>query len=104
VVRYYYEIQPHRPQGQKHRYHARFLLPKTRLHRSVSNQLRINNNDGSLRIVYVHISDGQYLKLCLNGSNPRDFNDQTDLGVRHIYFTVEDIQKTYSLIKTPNSV
>jgi catechol 2,3-dioxygenase-like lactoylglutathione lyase family enzyme len=45
--------------------------------------------------VYVHISDGQYLELCLNGSNPRDFNDQTDLGVRHICFTVEDIQKTY---------
>lgn len=56
---------------------------------------RINNDDGSLRIVYVHISDGQYLELCLNGSNPREFDDQTDLGVRHICFTVEDIQKTY---------
>jgi len=56
---------------------------------------RINNDDGSLRIVYVHISDGQYLELCLNGSNPRSFDDQNDLGVRHICFTVDDIKSTY---------
>ena len=28
---------------------------------------RINNDNGSLRIVYIHISVGQYLELCLGG-------------------------------------
>jgi len=55
---------------------------------------RIHNDDGSLRIVYLHISDGQYLELCLGGSNRPKFDDQNDLGVRHICFVVDDIQKT----------
>ena len=54
----------------------------------------ILNDDGTLRIVYIHISDGQYLELCLNGAKRPDFDDQTDMGVRHICFTVADIQAT----------
>jgi len=52
---------------------------------------RINNDDGSLRIVYVHISEGQYLELCLGGDERIDFDDQKSLGVRHVSFTVEDL-------------
>ncbi len=55
---------------------------------------RINNDDGSLRIVYIHISEGQYLELCLNGSNRPSFDDQSDLGFRHICFTVDNIHQT----------
>jgi len=55
---------------------------------------RIFNEDGSLRIVYVHISDGQYIELCLLGIDKPDFDDQTSLGFRHICFTVDDITKT----------
>jgi lactoylglutathione lyase len=54
---------------------------------------RINNDDGSLRIVYLHISDGQYLELCLGGDKRLDFDDQKSLGVRHISFTVDDLQE-----------
>jgi catechol 2,3-dioxygenase-like lactoylglutathione lyase family enzyme len=54
---------------------------------------RINNDDGSLRIVYLHISDGQYLELCLGGDARPGFDDQKSLGVRHISFTVEDLAK-----------
>lgn len=56
----------------------------------------ILNDDGSLRIVYLHISDGQYLELCLNGSKRPPFDDQKDMGVRHICFTVDDIHVTRS--------
>ena len=53
---------------------------------------RIKNDDGSLRIVYVHISDGQYLELCLGGEGDRtSFDDLINIGVRHISFTVEDL-------------
>lgn len=52
---------------------------------------RINNDDGSLRIVYVHISDGQYLELCLGGDERKEFDDLKSLGFRHINFTVTDI-------------
>lgn len=54
---------------------------------------RILNDDGSLRIVYVHISEGQYLELCLGGDKRVDFDDKKTLGVRHICFTVDDISK-----------
>ena len=54
---------------------------------------RINNDDGSLRIVYLHIYDGQYLELCLGGDKRADFDDSKSIGVRHISFTVEDLVK-----------
>lgn len=55
---------------------------------------RIMNDDGSLRIVYLHISDGQYLELCLGGDKRPKFDDSKSLGLRHIAFTVEDLAKT----------
>lgn len=55
---------------------------------------RINNDDGSLRIVYVHISEGQYLELCLGGEEKSSFDDSKSVGLRHISFTVEDLVKT----------
>lgn len=55
---------------------------------------RINNDDGSLRIVYLHISQGQYLELCLGGTDIKSFDDQKSLGVRHICFTVSDLKAT----------
>lgn len=54
---------------------------------------RINNDDGSLRIVFVHISEGQYLELCLGGEVKPNFDDQKSLGIRHISFTVDDVAK-----------
>ncbi len=55
---------------------------------------KITNDNGSLRIVYVHISDGQYLELCLGGEGEKPvFDDLTNIGVRHISFTVENIEK-----------
>ena len=55
---------------------------------------RITNDDGSLRIVYVHIADGQYLELCLGGKGERPgFDDSKTLGVRHISFTIDDLEK-----------
>jgi lactoylglutathione lyase len=59
---------------------------------------RINNDDGTLRIVYIHISEGQYLELCLNGRNRPKFNDQQDLGFRHICFRVDDIYATREIL------
>lgn len=55
---------------------------------------RIMNDDGSLRIVYLHISEGQYFELCLGGEARPDFDDSKSLGLRHIAFTVEDLSKT----------
>lgn len=55
---------------------------------------RINNDDGSLRIVYLHISDGQFVELCLGGDGKPEFDDKTSLGFRHISFTVDNINKT----------
>lgn len=55
---------------------------------------RIMNNDGTPRIVYLHISNGQYLELCLGGSDTPDFDDKKSVGVRHFCFTVDDIRKT----------
>ncbi len=55
---------------------------------------RIMNDDGSLRIVYLHISEKQYLELCLGGEDSLNFDDQKNLGVRHISFTVEDLKKS----------
>lgn len=57
---------------------------------------RIFNDDGSLRIVYVHISDGQYLELCLGGEDRLAFDDAKNLGHRHMAFVVEDLAKTKS--------
>lgn len=54
---------------------------------------RINNDDGSLRIVYLHISVGQYLEICLGGESKSEFDDQKSIGVRHLCFTVEDLEK-----------
>src|SRR3990172_2768660 len=54
---------------------------------------RIENEDGSLRIVYLHISERQYLELCLGGEERVEFDDQKSLGVRHISFTVDDLKK-----------
>lgn len=55
---------------------------------------RIMNDDGTLRIVYLHISEGQYLELCLGGETRPDFSDAKSLGLRHIAFTVDDLAKT----------
>src|SRR3989344_2366246 len=55
---------------------------------------RINNDDGSLRIVYLHISEGQYLELCLGGEEKPSFDDSKSVGVRHISFTVDDLAKS----------
>lgn len=55
---------------------------------------KILNDDGSLRIVYVHISDGQYIELCTNGEAKPAFDDKKDLGMRHFCFTVDDIEQT----------
>lgn len=55
---------------------------------------RINNDDGSLRIVYLHISDKQYLELCLGGDIRPEFDDLKSLGTRHICFTVDDIDQS----------
>ena len=58
-----------------------------------SEAFRINNDDGSLRIVYVHISDNQFLELCLGGQNKSVFDDLYSVGTRHICFTVDDLEK-----------
>jgi lactoylglutathione lyase len=55
---------------------------------------RITNDDGSLRIVFLHISERQYLELCLGGDKKPDFDDAKSLGVRHISFAVEDLANT----------
>ncbi len=55
---------------------------------------RITNEDGSLRIVYLHISEGQYLELCLGGGDRPQFDDKVSLGFRHLALTVNDITKT----------
>lgn len=55
---------------------------------------RINNIDGSLRIVYLHVSEGQYLELCLGGDERPVFDDGKNIGVRHISFTVDDLINT----------
>lgn len=55
---------------------------------------RIKNDDGSLRIVYLHISDGQYLELCLGGDRRPNFDDKKSVGVRHIAFTVENLERS----------
>lgn len=61
---------------------------------------RILNDDGSLRIVYIHISEGQYLELCLQGIDRPPFDDQESIGFRHFCFTVNDIHSTrVNLIK-----
>ena len=57
---------------------------------------RIKNDDGSLRIVYLHISDKQYLELCLGGEDRLEFDDTKSVGVRHICFAVEDLAKAKS--------
>lgn len=53
---------------------------------------RIKNDDGSLRIVFLHIAEKQYLELCLGGDARSDFDDTKTLGVRHISFTVDNIE------------
>lgn len=55
---------------------------------------KILNDDGSIRIVYVHISDGQYLELCLGGEDRPEFDDQKSVGLRHIAFTVDNLEET----------
>jgi lactoylglutathione lyase len=55
---------------------------------------RIMNDDGTLRIVYLHISDGQYLELFLGGEERPTFDDKKSVGARHICFAVDDIEKT----------
>lgn len=55
---------------------------------------RILNEDGSLRIVYLHISEGQYFELCLGGDVRPEFDDAKSLGLRHVAFTVSDIANT----------
>jgi len=55
---------------------------------------RINNDDGSLRLVYINISDDQYLEICTGGESRPEFNDKKDLGFRHICFYCDDIKKT----------
>lgn len=55
---------------------------------------RINNDDGTLRLVYINISDDQYLEICTDGENRPEFDDKKDLGFRHICFYCDDIVKT----------
>lgn len=55
---------------------------------------QIKNEDGSLRIIYLHISEKQYLELCLGGDSRPEFDDQKNLGFRHICFIVENLKKT----------
>ncbi len=55
---------------------------------------RISNTDGSLRIVYLHISEKQYVELCLGGDEKPLFDDTKDVGVRHICFTVENLTES----------
>jgi len=55
---------------------------------------RIFNDDGSVRIIYLHISNGQYLELCLGGQKPFVRDDKENLGVRHVCFIVDDLKKT----------
>jgi lactoylglutathione lyase len=55
---------------------------------------RIFNDDDSLRIIYIHISEGQYLELCLNGNERPNFDDQLSLGIRHISLSTDDIKRT----------
>jgi lactoylglutathione lyase len=52
---------------------------------------KILNDDGSLRIVYLHISEGQYFELCLGGEDRPDFDDANSVGLRHIAFTVDNL-------------
>jgi len=65
---------------------------------------RINNDDGSLRIVYLHISNNQYLELCLGGDSRPDFDDTTDIGFRHVCFTVGNIFDIKSTIESKGVV
>ena len=55
---------------------------------------RIFNDDGSVRIVYLHISNRQYLELCLGGQESLTRDDKKNLGVRHICFIVDDLKET----------
>lgn len=55
---------------------------------------RIFNEDGSLRIVYLHLSDGHYIELCVGGQNERVFDDTTTIGYRHVCLVVEDLAQT----------
>jgi len=52
---------------------------------------KIYNDDGSVRIVYLHISGEQYLELCAHGEHRPAFDDQRDLGFRHWCLSVDDI-------------
>lgn len=61
---------------------------------------RIHNDDGSLRIVYLHIADGQFIELCLGGEERPEFDDKKSIGFRHISFTVEDIQETKNSLES----
>jgi lactoylglutathione lyase len=65
---------------------------------------RIMNDDGSLRIVYVHIEDNQYLELCLGGNNIFHFDDKTSIGIRHICFVVDNLEKTKADIESKGIV
>lgn len=60
---------------------------------------RIKNDDGSLRIIYIHISNGQYMELCLGGTKRLPFDDQKNVGMRHISFTVENLDETKKLLE-----
>lgn len=60
---------------------------------------RIFNDDDSVRIVYLHISNEQYLELCLGGKDPLIRDDKRSLGVRHICFNVKDLYKTRANLK-----
>ena len=55
---------------------------------------RIKNDDGSLRIVFLHISEKQYLELRLGGEDRPFFDDSKSVGIRHICFTVDDLSKS----------
>lgn len=54
---------------------------------------RLNNDDGSLRIVFLHITENQYLEICLGGDQRAEFDDTKTIGVRHISFTVDNIEE-----------
>lgn len=61
---------------------------------------RIFNDDGSLRIVYIHISQGQYLELCLGGEEVRVFDDKTTIGYRHLCLLVDDLEQVKREMET----
>jgi lactoylglutathione lyase len=59
---------------------------------------RLLNDKGEAWIVYLRITDDQYLELFPNGVN-RHKSEPGDIGVFHICLTVEDIDATFASLE-----